>query len=99
MSERVRQLDLSFDAREAPRTDRVAAAEGLADEVAARLGAPVRLVVHDNRHTMVSFRRERARIQLRVHHLPQAVTRIGHRADQSRPCGRPQQTIADHNRP
>ncbi len=63
------QLALSFDAREAPRPDRVAAAERLADEVAARIGEPVRLVVHDNRHTMVSFRRERARIQLRVHHL------------------------------
>ena len=63
------QLDLGFDAREAPRPDRVAAAERLADEVATRLGEPVRLVVHDNRHPMVSFRRERARIQLRVHHL------------------------------
>ncbi len=63
------QLDLSFDAREAPRPDRVAAAERLADEVAARLGEPVRLVVHDNRHTMVSFRREGAQVQLRVHHL------------------------------
>jgi hypothetical protein len=63
------QLGLSFDAREAPRPDRVAAAERLADEVSTRLGEPVRLVVHDNRHTMVSFRRERARVQLRVHHL------------------------------
>jgi hypothetical protein len=63
------QLDLSFDARDAPRPDRVAAAERLADEVSARLGQPVRLVVHDNRHTMVSFRRERNGVQLRVHHL------------------------------
>jgi hypothetical protein len=63
------QLDLSFDAREVGRTERVVAAERLADEVAARLGEPVRLVVHDNRHTMVSFRRERTAIQLRVHHL------------------------------
>jgi hypothetical protein len=63
------QLALSFDAREAPRADRVAAAESLADAVATRLGEPVRLVVHDNRHTMVSFRRERRAIQLRVHHL------------------------------
>jgi hypothetical protein len=63
------QLALSFDAREAPRQDRVAAAERLADEVSARLGRPVRLVVHDNRHTMVSFRREGAAVQLRVHHL------------------------------
>jgi len=59
----------AFDAREAPRPDRVAEAERLADAVAARLGEPVRLVVHDNRHTMVSFRRERGRIQFRVHHL------------------------------
>jgi hypothetical protein len=63
------QLDLVFDAREAPRPDRVAAAERLADEVSGRLGQPVRLVVHDNRHTMVSFRREKAGVQLRVHHL------------------------------
>jgi hypothetical protein len=63
------QLSLSFDAREAPRNDRLAVAERLADEVAARLREPVRLVVHDNRHTMVSFRREHGRIQLRVHHL------------------------------
>jgi len=62
------QLDLSFDAREASRTDRTVAAERLADEVAARLGDPVRLVVHDNRHTMVSFRREGAGIQVGVHH-------------------------------
>ncbi len=63
------QLALDFDARRAARPDRVAAAERLADELAARLGEPVRLVVHDNRHTMVSFRRERSRVQLRVHHL------------------------------
>ncbi len=63
------QLPLSFDAREAPREDSVTAAERLADAVASRLGDPVRLVVHDNRHTMVSFRRERAGVQLRVHHL------------------------------
>jgi predicted SprT family Zn-dependent metalloprotease len=63
------QLDLSFDAREAPRPDRVAAAERLADEVSRQIGQPVRLVVHDNRHTMVSFRREGAGIQLRIHHL------------------------------
>jgi predicted SprT family Zn-dependent metalloprotease len=63
------QLGLSFDAREAPRVDRVAAAERLADGVSGRIGQPVRLVVHDNRHTMVSFRREGAGVQLRVHHL------------------------------
>jgi hypothetical protein len=63
------QLALSFDARDAPRPDRVAAAERLADDVSARLGQPVRLVVHDNRHTMVSFRRERSGVKLRVHHL------------------------------
>ncbi len=65
----VGQLALPFDAREASRPDRVAAAERLADAVAARLGHPVRLVVHDNRHTMVSFRREGAGVALRVHHL------------------------------
>ena len=69
MSDRPPQLSLDFDARTAPRAERVDVAEQLADAVAACLGEPVRLVVHDNRHTMVSFKRERSRIQLRVHHL------------------------------
>ena len=63
------QLPLDFDARAAPRQDRVAAAEALADAVAAELGTAVRLVVHDNRHTMVSFRREGRAVRLRIHHL------------------------------
>jgi len=57
------------DARELSRTGRVEAAGRLADAVAARVGRPVRLVVHDNRSTMVSFRREGGALRLRVHHL------------------------------
>ena len=87
------QLGLSFDAREAPRLDRVAVAERLADDVSGRLGAPVRLVVHDNRHTMVSFRREGAGIQLRIHHLflgapPEVVEALADFARPGRRAGR-----------
>ncbi len=58
-----------FDARAAPRADRLAAASRLADLVAARLRERVRLVVHDNRSTMVSYRRGEGIVHLRVHHL------------------------------
>ena len=44
-------------------------AEDLADRVAARLGERVRLVVHDNSSTMISFRRRQDGVHLRVHHL------------------------------
>jgi len=63
------QLPFGFDAREAPREERVAVAEDLADELSARLRERVRLVVHDNRSTMVSYRRSRGELRLRVHHL------------------------------
>ena len=93
MKKGAEQLGLSFDAREAPRLDRVAVAERLADEVSERLGEPVRLVVHDNRHTMVSFRREGAGIQLRIHHLflgapPDVVAALADFARPGRRAGR-----------
>jgi hypothetical protein len=65
-----RQLALiGLDARSAPKEERVAAASRLADGLAALLGEPVRLRVHDNHSTMVSFRREGGVIRFRVHHL------------------------------
>lgn len=59
----------AFDARTAPRTAQVGMAEDLADRVALRLGERVRLVVHDNASTMISFRRRQDGVHLRVHHL------------------------------
>lgn len=64
----VDQLDL-FDARRAPREESVSAAGRLADALAGLLSEPVRLTVHDNRSTMVSFRRGRAEVHYRVHHM------------------------------
>jgi len=63
-----RQLDL-FDARRAPREVRVSAARRLADALSDLLAEHVRLTVHDNRSTMVSFRRGEGEIQYRVHHM------------------------------
>ena len=63
-----RQLDL-FDARRAPREVRVAAAGRLADALAGRLDERVRITVHDNRSTMVSFRRRTGEVHYRVHHM------------------------------
>ena len=63
-----RQLDL-FDARRAPREVRVSAAHRLANSLSDLLAEPVRLTVHDNRSTMVSFRRGEGEIAYRVHHM------------------------------
>lgn len=63
-----RQLDL-FDARRAPRAQVVSAAEQLADVLSDLLAERVRLTIHDNRSTMVSFRREPGEIHYRVHHM------------------------------
>lgn len=63
-----RQLDL-FDARLAPREARVAAARQVADAISDVLGERVRLTVHDNRSTMVSFRRTGETLHYRVHHM------------------------------
>jgi hypothetical protein len=63
-----RQLNL-FDARRAPRAANVSAATQLADALSDLLAERVRLTVHDNRSTMVSFRRNPEEIQYRVHHM------------------------------
>lgn len=63
-----RQLDL-FDARLARKETRVAAARVLADGISTFLTERVRLTVHDNRSTMVSFRRKPGEIHYRVHHM------------------------------
>ncbi len=63
-----RQLDL-FDARRAPRETRVFAAGRLADALADRLAERVRVTIHDNRSTMVSFRRRTGEVHYRVHHM------------------------------
>lgn len=63
-----RQLDL-FDARKASREERVAAARRMADAISGELGERVRLTVHDNRSTMVSFRRAGGTLHYRVHHM------------------------------
>ncbi len=67
-SESNRQLDL-FDVRRAPREVRVAAAARLADALAGRLAERVRVTVHDNRSTMVSYRRRTGEVHYRVHHM------------------------------
>jgi hypothetical protein len=63
-----RQLHL-FDARRAPREANVASASQLADTLSDLLAERVRLTVHDNRSTMVSFRRNPGEIHYRVHHM------------------------------
>jgi len=82
-----------FDAREAPRQERLAAAERLADAVAEGLGERVRLVVHDNRSVMVSYRRVRGEVRLRVHHLflgapPDVARALGAFTASGRPAAR-----------
>lgn len=67
---RPEQLRLfGLDARSAPREVRLAAASRLADAISELLGERVRLAVHDNRSTMVSFRRAPGAVCYRVHHL------------------------------
>jgi len=63
-----RQLSLLEDPH-ARREHRVAAARRVADEIAEVLGERVRLTVHDNRSTMVSFRRAGGALHYRVHHM------------------------------
>jgi hypothetical protein len=63
-----RQLSL-FDARRAPRAANVSAATQLADTLSDLLAERVRLTVHDNRSTMVSFRRNPDEVHYRVHHM------------------------------
>ncbi len=51
------------------RERRLAAASALADGISSLVGEQVRLVVHDNRSTMVSFRRVSGLLHYRVHHM------------------------------
>jgi hypothetical protein len=67
-AEASRQLDL-FETRRASREARLAAAGRVADVLSGLLGERVRLTVHDNRSTMVSFRRSTEAIHYRVHHM------------------------------
>ncbi len=61
-----RQLELFWPP---PQGERREAAERLADALARLIGERVRLTVHDNRSTMVSFRRGRDGVRYRVHHM------------------------------
>jgi hypothetical protein len=63
-----RQLQL-FDGRHLGREGRVAEARRIADDMAGHLGEPVKLVIHDNRSTMVSFRRVAGHLHFRAHHM------------------------------
>ncbi|HSD18608.1 MAG TPA: hypothetical protein VLC54_01100 [Anaeromyxobacter sp.] len=63
-----RQLEL-FDARRASREAKLSAASRLADSLSGILAERVRLTVHDNRSTMVSFRRGSGGIHYRLHHM------------------------------
>ena len=63
-----RQLNL-FDARRAPRAANVSSARQLAASLSDLLAERVRLTVHDNRSTMVSFRRNPDEVHYRVHHM------------------------------
>ena len=51
------------------RERRLAAASALADGISCLVGEKVRLLVHDNRSTMVSFRRVAGLLNYRVHHM------------------------------
>jgi hypothetical protein len=63
-----RQLDL-FDVRHLGREARLLLARRMADAISQVLGEQVRLTVHDNRSTMVSFRRLSGALHYRVHHM------------------------------
>ena len=45
------------------------AAQGWSSRLADRLGEPVRLVVTDNRRTVLSVQRKRGRMEIRLHHM------------------------------
>lgn len=63
-----RQLHL-FDARRLAPAERTEHAHRLAGALSALLDEDVRLTVHDNRTTMVSFRRRGAEVHYRIHHM------------------------------
>lgn len=58
------------DVRRLPsREEALRKAERLAQTLSAELHMPVRLSVHDNRTTMISFRRGTGELRLRMHHM------------------------------
>ena len=63
-----RQLHL-FDARRLAPEERAERARRLADALSSFLSEDVRLTIHDNRSTMVSFRRRGPEVHYRVHHM------------------------------
>jgi hypothetical protein len=63
-----RQLHL-LDARRLAPAERAEHARRLADALSALLAEDVRLTVHDNRTTMVSFRRRGREVHYRIHHM------------------------------
>jgi hypothetical protein len=63
-----RQLHL-FDARRLAPAERAEHARRLADALSSLLAEDVRLSVHDNRSTMVSFRRRGREVHYRIHHM------------------------------
>lgn len=63
-----RQLDL-FSPRRWERDRQRASAAALADRIAGLLAEGVRLVVHDNRSTMVSYRRDGGLVHYRLHNM------------------------------
>lgn len=52
-----------------PKEEVLPRADALARRIAADLGARVKLVVNDNRSTMVSYHREAGELTLRLHHM------------------------------
>jgi hypothetical protein len=62
------QLDL-FSPRAWPKARQQVGAAQLADAISGLLSERVRLVVHDNRSTMVSYRRRGGLVHYRVHHM------------------------------
>lgn len=52
-----------------PKEEVLPRADALARRIAAELGSMVRLVVNDNRSTMVSYHREQGELTLRLHHM------------------------------
>ncbi|MGO9882874.1 MAG: hypothetical protein ACLPV4_07635 [Solirubrobacteraceae bacterium] len=77
-SNRAAQLELPLSAPAArpvqrptrsPRPWDPSRVQELRERLAHRLGETVRLEIHDNRSTMISYRRERGTLALRVHHM------------------------------
>lgn len=65
---RPRQLELFGQVAPAAAVDE-RRVEALRERLAHRLGEAVELRVHDNRSTMISYRRDRGTLALRIHHM------------------------------